>query len=297
MTIARISDYPMPAASAFPANRVDWIVMPERAILLVHDMQEYFLSFFEPDCVLQAILKEHCARLIQWARSNDVPVVYSAQPHIQSIESRGLLTQMWGPGITASDADQQLIAPELSPRPDDVVIQKWRYSAFRHSELESIMRESQRDQLLICGVYAHIGCMATALDAFMLNIQPFLIGDCLADFSEESHLQAMNQVADYCGSVVSLEQVLNAGGSLLSRAGLLHHLSSLIAHSDLPLDPDANLMDYGLDSLQVMNLIAAWNAAGVQVRLDDILRQPTFNGWWCVLTNSRHVSCATTEVA
>ncbi|MFJ4141958.1 isochorismatase family protein [Pseudomonas sp. NPDC089734] len=296
MTIARIADYPMPTVSDFPANRVDWKVDPERCMLLVHDMQEYFLAFFEQDGDLLARLKAHCARLCQWARDNGVPVVYSAQPQVQPAERRGLLTPMWGPGITAANTEQQFIAFELSPGPDDIVIQKWRYSAFRHSNLENIMREQHRDQLLICGVYAHIGCMATALDAFMLDIQAFVAGDCMADFSERSHHQALSQVADCCGTVVSLEQVLNAGNDLLSREGLLRHLNILTASTGQTLDLDANLMDYGLDSLQVMNLISVWNEAGIRVRLEDILQKPTFNGWWDTLSRARNASCVLAEV-
>jgi isochorismate hydrolase len=87
------------------------------------------------------------------------------------------------------------------------MLTKWRYSAFFRSDLLERMRARGRDQLIICGVYAHVGVLATALEAFANDIQPFLVADALGDFSEADQRLALGYTARRCGMVVAVDEV------------------------------------------------------------------------------------------
>ena len=49
MALPAIASYPMPSAADLPPNKVSWTPDPQRAVLLIHDMQNYFLRPFPPD--------------------------------------------------------------------------------------------------------------------------------------------------------------------------------------------------------------------------------------------------------
>jgi isochorismate hydrolase len=119
---------------------------------------------------------------------------------------RGLLKYFWGAGMRSQETDREVVQ-ELVPGTDDRIFTKWRYSAFFNSGLLSFLRGARRDQLVLCGVYAHVGLLSTAQDAFANDIQPFLVADACGDFSETYHRLALTYVAQRCGQVVTSEEV------------------------------------------------------------------------------------------
>jgi bifunctional isochorismate lyase/aryl carrier protein len=143
------------------------------------------------------------------------------------------------------------------------------------------MRAWGRDQLLICGVYAHIGCMTTALDAFMRDIQPFFIADALADFSPEEHRMALDYVAGRCGRVIGLASLVSAAP--VTREALMARLGQMVEDANEDIGWDDNLIDFGLDSVRVMELVADWKAAGIDISFEDLARRPTPAHWWSLL--------------
>lgn len=202
-----IAPYELPRADELPAPRAPWKLERDRAGLLIHDMQNYFLRVFTPDASPLAPAVANIAALAAAARAAGVPVFYTAQEGDQDRRDRGLQADLWGPGMSGG-AEHQPILAALAPQPGDHTLVKHRYSAFQRSNLETLLRARGRDQLIICGVYAHIGCTLTAADAFMRDIEPFMVADALADFSRARHDHALSYVAEVCGVPLTSAQIL-----------------------------------------------------------------------------------------
>ena len=279
MAIPKLTGYALPAATEIPQNKVSWAFEPERAALLIHDMQDYFINFWGENCPMMAQVIANIAALREFCKQHNIPVYYTAQPKEQSDEDRALLNDMWGPGLTRKPEEQQVV-DALAPDENDTVLVKWRYSAFHRSPLEQMLKESGRNQLLITGVYAHIGCMTTATDAFMRDIKPFMVADALADFSRDEHLMALNYVAGRSGRVVMTEDLLPVP---VSKAALRAVVQPLLDESDEPLD-DENLIDYGLDSVRMMALAARWRKVHGDIDFVMLAKNPTLDAWWALLS-------------
>ena len=207
MALPQIASYALPLDHELPKARGPWQIERNRAALLIHDMQNYFLRAFTPDSAPLSPATANIARLAAHCRSVGIPVFYTAQNGDQDRRDRGLQADIWGPGMTSA-LEHQAITPELTPEAGDIVLVKHRYSAFQRSNLETLMRARGRDQLIVCGVYAHIGCQLTAGEAFQRDIEPFFVADALGDFSREKHMAAVQWAAATCAVALSTARVL-----------------------------------------------------------------------------------------
>ncbi|SFR78374.1 bifunctional isochorismate lyase / aryl carrier protein [Stenotrophomonas maltophilia] len=209
MALPRIASYSLPTASELPQPRGPWRPQRERIALLVHDMQRYFLAAFDPDSEPLRPAVDNIARLLAHCRAQGIPVFYTAQHGDQDRRDRGLQADLWGPGMRRSDEHEPIVTA-LAPQPGEHVLVKHRYSAFQRSNLETLMRARGRDQLLVTGVYAHIGCTATVVEAFQRDIEAFIAADAVADFSRADHEQALHWIARTCGVPMTTGQLLEA---------------------------------------------------------------------------------------
>lgn len=284
MSLPAVTPYAMPTESELPDNRAAWVPEPDRAVLLIHDMQNHFLDIYHrerppfPDLVAHiAAIRSACAQL-------DVPVVFTMQPGGQTREERGLLWDFWGPGV-GRELDCQAFFDSLRPVASDTVIVKRKYSAFRKTDLLATMRRLRRDQLIVCGVYAHIGCLMTACDAFMEDIQAFLVADAVADFSKEFHDWALRYVAGRCAVVTTTQRLLERWGKEDSgqdrepTPSLRRQIAGLLGVPAERVGDETDLVALGLDSIRLMSLTEVWRSAGYAVTFAELAERPTLANW------------------
>ncbi|MER8105505.1 isochorismatase family protein [Kitasatospora sp. NPDC094016] len=207
MALPAIAPYRLPGPEDLPPRKVPWHVSPSRAAVLVHDLQNYFLGAFPAEGPPLAPALANTARILAHARTLGMPVIYSHQRGGQTPGERGLQLDFWGPGLPA-DPRAQAVPDVVAPAEQDVMLLKWKYSAFARTDLDRILHETGRDQLVIVGVYAHIGVMMTACDAWTRDIQAFVVGDAVADFSAEKHREALRWAAEKCAVVLTTDELL-----------------------------------------------------------------------------------------
>ncbi|MDQ8045912.1 MAG: isochorismatase family protein [Patulibacter sp.] len=320
MALPTIQPYSMPTAADLPAGgRVAWTLEPGRAALLVHDMQQYFVNAYDRTAEPIPALIANIRALTEQARALGIPVIYSAQPASQTLDQRGLLQDWWGDGIGDGPGEADII-DELAPAPGDTHLTKWRYSAFVKTDLLEQLRADGRDQLIVTGIYAHIGCLMTAAQAFMEEIQPFFVIDGVADFTRADHDMAISWAARRCGVTVTTEgalaqlgggavaaatvtaavgsgaaaadgepTVIRATGSAagtMTPAAVRARLADLTEESLDDLGDEDDLADAGIDSIKLMGVIAEWQQAGFAVSFEELAEEPTIAAWAALLARA-----------
>lgn len=305
MALPAITPYPMPTASDLPANRVNWTPAPKRAVLLIHDMQQYFVDAFTAGASPVIELMENIRALRNVCHELGIPVVYSAQPGGQTLEQRGLLQDFWGPGINDGPYQKQIVK-ELTPGERDIVLTKWRYSAFQKTDFRARLTQLGRDQLIVCGIYAHIGCLMTSCEAFMQEVEPFFVTDAVADFSLEKHRLAITYAAERCAVAITTERLIKAlrgeagitaepeaaseaapaaESGTLTKDGLRELVADLLQEAPSSLAEHDNLItQWGLDSIRIMSLAERWRRSGAEVTFVELAERPTLADWWALLS-------------
>lgn len=94
------------------------------------------------------------------------------------------------------------LIPELSPSEGDIVVKKTRYSSFVNTKLESVLRTSNVDTLIITGLMTNYCSVTTARHAHDLDYKVIFVEDANAGpdmpdlgFGPVSHADIMRSVA------------------------------------------------------------------------------------------------------
>ncbi len=100
--------------------------------------------------------------------------------------------------------------PDLDVRPEDIAIQKYRFSAFvpGSSNLDAILRRRDIDTIIVTGTVTNVCCESTTRDAMMMNYKCVMVSDANAALSDEEHNATLVSVMARFSDVRSTAEVV-----------------------------------------------------------------------------------------
>ena len=136
-----------------------------------------------------------------------MPTWHLAQPRLKE------LIDLFYPGTRAHEIDSRMDA-----RPEDVIVDKYRYSALTHnsSRLNQVLAERDIDTVIVVGVATNCCCETTARDASQLGYKTFFITDATATLTDDEHNAALVNLGAIFADARSTRDMLD----LCERAGV-----------------------------------------------------------------------------
>ena len=193
---------------------------PARTALVVIDLQHAFMTDGVGHAVcpaardivpavnrLAAVVREsgggvfwiqmtHDARCLdEWSVAHQMASPEMREKRIAALSEGTLGHQLW---------------PDLDVRPEDEIVNKYRYSAFMPgtSELPERLRARGFDTVLITGTVTNVCCESSARDANMTNFRTIMVSDGNAASTQEEHESSLAAFYNVFGDVMDTDMII-----------------------------------------------------------------------------------------
>lgn len=161
------------ARDAYKNGDVKFDIKTDKCALIVIDMQDEFVkpewtSSWIPEATRQVT---EIKRLIEYCRSKNIPVIYTAFKDTHSFMDRPKTGELMPNRYPHLGSDptwnkEGKIWHEISPKANELVIYKPSYGAFYDTPLETILKNLDKDTIIICGTMTNYCCGTTARQGY-----------------------------------------------------------------------------------------------------------------------------------
>jgi nicotinamidase-related amidase len=216
---------------------------PEKAALLVLDMQNYFLDpashAFTPSA---PSIVPNINKLIDFAKKFKMQIIFTR--HVNDDKNAGMMEKWWRDHVKDGSWESELYekrgqgeretgrlydcktGSKESPVRDDSMVgrgakEKWRqgeikifvknqYDAFYHTDLEGYLRSKNLEQVIITGVLTNLCCETTARSAFVRGFGVFFPVDATATYNKEFHLSTFRNLGFGFCPIMTTADLINS---------------------------------------------------------------------------------------
>jgi ureidoacrylate peracid hydrolase len=197
-------------------------IAPKHTALIVVDVQNDFCSP-KGECArrgrdisMMLDMASRLADLIQAARESNVLVIF-----LRGVEGVDhVLSDAWAELVSRHTKPSELelcregtegadFFPPVIPTEGDVVITKYRYSAFVGTNLDQVLRSKNILTVVVTGVVTDVCVEATARNACDLDYRVVIVDDCTATWSQEIQNSALERMGQICAQRATADEIIH----------------------------------------------------------------------------------------
>ncbi len=164
-------------------KRFDTLLKIDKSVLLVIDIQEKILPVIKD----HQIIISNTLKLIKGFKTLKVPVFYTEQ------YPKGL-------GHTLPKIKNEFEGSEL--------FEKMSFSCGGAENLFSVFKKLKRNQIIVCGIEAHVCVQQTVLDLLANNFQVNVASDAISSRKETDYKIALQRMQTHKAEITTTESIL-----------------------------------------------------------------------------------------
>jgi len=152
-------------------------------------------------------------KLIEVARKNNIPVIYSNDAHFPEDAE---VVHKWGKHAIKGTKGAEVI-PALKPTAKDYIVEKRTYSSFYETGLDPLLRSLYQGEgvksVILGGLHTNICVRHTAADAFFRGYKIIIAKDGVQAFTQEDHEQGLKYLEDvYNAKTMTVNEIIKEFG-------------------------------------------------------------------------------------
>lgn len=204
------------AQAAYEQDSADFPIIVQKCALIVIDMQDEFVKphaspYWVPEST-RIIPK--VKGLIEKCRQLAIPVIYTAFANTHNRLDRPKTAKFMPIGYPKIQFDSSKmfmdgkICDELKPLPKEIIIHKPSYGAFYDTSLDTILKNQEKDTLIISGTLTNFCCGTTARQAYERGYKVAFGSDVNATDSPEMHEMELKVLRKGFARVLSSVEIM-----------------------------------------------------------------------------------------
>jgi len=195
----------------------------KRAALIIQDMQNdvmmdggAFADSGAPQHAKEQNVVENCKRLADACRKAGIPVIhvwYLVEEGAPGLKQNAPLFEgVKGTGGLVRGSWGAAPAEGLERQKGDFVVEKMRMSGWQDTNLETLLRGLERDQIIITGAWTNMSIEHTARTGADKGYFMFVPEDCCSTMNADWHNASINYALQNVSTVTNSAEVIEALG-------------------------------------------------------------------------------------